>query len=86
MHLPDSTICPFVLSVGFVFLFAAALVDGVVLAGLGVLVSVVGLVGWFWPQASERIAIDGDRGDARAGGCRSPSSARSRTAGGARWC
>ena len=57
-HLPAATIFPFVLSVGFVFLFAAALVDDTVLAGLGVLVSVVGIVGWFWPQASERLAID----------------------------
>jgi cytochrome c oxidase subunit I+III len=58
VHLPAATIFPFVLSVGFTFLFAAALVDGVWLAGLGVLVSVVGVTGWFWPQASERLAID----------------------------
>ena len=57
-HLPGATIFPFVLSVGFVLLFAAALVDDIVLAGFGALVSVGGIVGWFWPQASERIAID----------------------------
>jgi cytochrome c oxidase subunit I+III len=57
-HLPATSIAPFVLAVGFVFLFAAALLDDVWLAGLGALVSVGALVGWFWPQRSERIAID----------------------------
>jgi cytochrome c oxidase subunit I+III len=80
-HLPASTIFPFVLSVGFVLLFAAALVDDLVLAGLGVSVSAAGIVGWFWPQASERVA-------SRPGaiGCRWPWWGRSRTGGGARWC
>ena len=57
VHLPSSTIFPFVLSVGFVLLFAAALLDGIVLAGLGIAVSAVGLTGWFWPQETERLAI-----------------------------
>jgi cytochrome c oxidase subunit I+III len=57
VHLPASTISPFVLSVGLVLLFAAALLDSIVLAGLGIAASVVGLAGWFWPQASERLAI-----------------------------
>jgi hypothetical protein len=66
VHLPAATIFPFVLSVGFVLLFAAALLDSLVLAGLGVLVSAAGVVGWFWPQDSERIAIR-ETGDAGAG-------------------
>jgi cytochrome c oxidase subunit I+III len=66
VHLPSSTAAPFVLSVGFVLLFAAALLDSLILAGLGVLVSALGLVGWFWPQASERLAI-AEMGEPRAG-------------------
>ena len=58
VHLPAATIFPFVLSVGFVLPVRGAPSWTSVLAGLGVLVSVVGIVGWFWPQASERLAID----------------------------
>jgi cytochrome c oxidase subunit I+III len=50
VHLPGPTIAPFALSVGFVLLFAGALVDGPWLAGLGALVSGAATVGWFWPQ------------------------------------
>ncbi len=66
VHLPSSTIFPFVLSVGFLLLFAAALLDSVTLAALGAVVSIVGVVGWFWPQASEGLAI-AERGHAGPG-------------------
>jgi cytochrome c oxidase subunit I+III len=56
-HLPRRSIWPFVLSVGFLFLFTAALLDHPWIALAGVAISAVGLGGWFWPQATETVAI-----------------------------
>ena len=56
-HLPRKSIWPFVLSVGFLLLFTAALLDHPWIALAGLAVSVVGLGGWFWPQDTETLAI-----------------------------
>jgi cytochrome c oxidase subunit I+III len=58
VHLPQPTVAPFLLSVGFLFLFAGAIVDYVSLLAVGAIVSAVALVLWFWPQRSERLAMD----------------------------
>ena len=57
-HIPGPSIAPFAMSVGFLALFAAAIVDEVpgMLAGLGVIA--VALVLWFRPQRSEAIAME----------------------------
>jgi cytochrome c oxidase subunit I+III len=57
-HIPGPSIAPFVMSCGFLVLFAAAIVDHVagMLAGLGVIA--VALVLWFRPQRSEAIAME----------------------------
>jgi cytochrome c oxidase subunit I+III len=57
VHLPGPSIWPFILAVGFVLLFSAALVDsaGLALAGGGV--TLVALAGWFRPSESETVAI-----------------------------
>jgi cytochrome c oxidase subunit I+III len=57
VHLPGPSIWPFVLAVGFVFLFAAALLDSAPLALAGGGVSLVALAGWFRPSESQRLAI-----------------------------
>jgi cytochrome c oxidase subunit I+III len=56
-HLPRRSIWPFVVSVGFLVLFTAALLEitWIALAGLGV--TAVGLGGWFWPVDTETVAI-----------------------------
>jgi cytochrome c oxidase subunit I+III len=58
VHLPARDIAPFVMSVGFVTLFAALIVDywPVVFGALGIIA--VALVLWFWPQDTETRAID----------------------------
>jgi cytochrome c oxidase subunit I+III len=58
VHIPGPTIVPFVMSVGFVGLFAAALLDSTALAIVGGVVTLAAIVGWFWPQPSERRALD----------------------------
>jgi hypothetical protein len=58
VHVPGPTIVPFVMSLGFVGLFAAALIDSTALAVLGGAITLGALVGWFWPQRSERLALD----------------------------
>ncbi len=56
-HLPRRSIWPFVLSVGFLFLFVSALLDNGPLAMFGAVVSAVGIGGWFWPIDTEGVAI-----------------------------
>ena len=56
-HLPRSSIAPFVVSVGFLLLFTAALLDHVWIAFAGAVVTAVGLIGWFWPIDTEKVAI-----------------------------
>ena len=56
-HLPDASIWPFVLSVGFTVLFVSALVEHLGLFLLSGAISVVATAGWFWPTRSEGRAI-----------------------------
>ena len=84
-HLPSSTIFPFVMSVGFAILFVAALLDGIVLAGLGIAVSAVGLtVG----PGDRRPSVSPSPRWTKVvtARCRSPWSDRCRMAGGGRSC
>ena len=60
-HLPRRSIWPFLLSVGFLCLFTAALLDHVILALIGFAISAVSLAGWHWPLDTERRAIEQDR-------------------------
>jgi cytochrome c oxidase subunit I+III len=57
VHMPASTYWPFVLSLGMLALFVAALIEDQVLFWVGVGISAVALTGWFWPQPSEALAI-----------------------------
>ncbi|HYD55033.1 MAG TPA: cbb3-type cytochrome c oxidase subunit I [Gemmatimonadaceae bacterium] len=56
-HLPRRSIWPFVVSVGFLLLFTAALLDHPWVALAGLLVTAGGLTGWFWPVDTESVAI-----------------------------
>jgi cytochrome c oxidase subunit I+III len=58
VHLPARSVWPFVLSVAFVVIFAGALVDHAGAAGIGCALAAVALVGWFWPQRTERLALE----------------------------
>ncbi|HYC31978.1 MAG TPA: cbb3-type cytochrome c oxidase subunit I, partial [Gemmatimonadales bacterium] len=57
VHMPRSSLAPFVMSVGFVALFGALIVDyvPVMLASLAVIL--VALALWFWPQRTETAAM-----------------------------
>jgi cytochrome c oxidase subunit I+III len=57
VHVPGPTIAPFVMAVGFVGLFAAALLDSLSLTVVGGLLTLAAVVAWFWPLASERRAL-----------------------------
>jgi heme/copper-type cytochrome/quinol oxidase subunit 3 len=57
VYLPGPTIWPFMLAVSFVFLFAGALIDSLPLASIGAAIAAVSLAGWFWPSASQTLAI-----------------------------
>ena len=56
VQMPGPTVVPLVVSLGIVGLLAAALVDSGALAVLGSLVTLAGIVGWFWPRRVERFA------------------------------
>jgi hypothetical protein len=56
-HLPRRSWWPFVMSVGFTILFVSALVEILWLALLGLAVTFVAIVGWFWPVDTETEAI-----------------------------
>jgi cytochrome c oxidase subunit I+III len=56
VQVPGPTVVPLVISLGIVGLLAAALVDSLALALLGSLVTLAGIVGWFWPRRVERFA------------------------------
>jgi cytochrome c oxidase subunit I+III len=66
VHLPSSTIWPFVESLAFLFLFAGALVENGWILGAGGLVALIGFVGWFAPKRTERYALEEIAVDARA--------------------
>jgi cytochrome c oxidase subunit I+III len=58
VHLPSTSIWPFVMAVAFVFLFSGALLDNAVLAVIGAGATAVALTGWFWPTRSEQRAVE----------------------------
>ena len=58
VHVPGPTIWPFAMSVGFLVLFAGALLDDLVLLGIGGVITLVCIVGWFWPSKTERAALE----------------------------
>ena len=58
VHMPRRALSPFVASVGLVTLFAGLIVDYVPVMGVGVALVVAGIIGWFWPQATERAAME----------------------------
>ena len=58
VHMPGGTIAPFLMAVGFVFVFEAALVEWRSLLVAGALICLTALAVWFWPKASERAALE----------------------------
>ena len=75
-HLPRRSIWPFVVSVGFLLLFTAALLDHKWIAIAGLAVTAFGIGGWFWPLDTETVAIretQAARDDAGPGGPERPS-------------
>ncbi len=57
-HVPGPTIFPFIMAVGFLLLFAGAIVEVWWLIAAGLLATAIALVGWFWPMDTERVAMD----------------------------
>ncbi|HET7322182.1 MAG TPA: cbb3-type cytochrome c oxidase subunit I, partial [Longimicrobiaceae bacterium] len=57
VKMPGPTIWPFVMSIGFVVIFAGALVENVWIGGAGAVTTLAALIGWFRPEASEEEAI-----------------------------
>ena len=58
IHIPGPTIFPFIMSVGFLVLFAGLIVDHYLVAGAGAAILGLSSIGWWWPRESERIAIE----------------------------
>jgi cytochrome c oxidase subunit I+III len=58
VHMPARSIAPFIMSVGFLVLFAALIVDHSTFMAAGAAIIAVALVIWFWPQASETAAME----------------------------
>ncbi len=58
VHVPSSTPWPFVMSIGFLFVFLAALLESLLALGLGAALILIALTGWFRPQATERRALE----------------------------
>jgi len=56
-HLPRRSIWPFVVSLGFLLLFTAALLEHAWVALAGLALTAFGVGGWFWPVDTEEIAI-----------------------------
>jgi cytochrome c oxidase subunit I+III len=56
-HLPRRSWWPFVMSLGFTTLFVSALIEVLWVALLGLGVTFVAVVGWFWPVDTETEAI-----------------------------
>ncbi|HEU4629074.1 MAG TPA: cytochrome c oxidase subunit I [Gemmatimonadaceae bacterium] len=57
VHVPGPTAAPFVMAVGFLLVFAAALLEHALLLAAGAVVTLVALGRWFWPQPSESRAL-----------------------------
>jgi cytochrome c oxidase subunit I+III len=58
VHMPRMSFAPVIIAVGFVFLFAGILTDETVPTAIGALLTFAGLVHWFWPQDTERKALE----------------------------
>jgi cytochrome c oxidase subunit I+III len=58
VHMPRRSFAPFIMSVGFLVLFAALIVDHVPLMAVGAGIIAVALVMWFWPQDTETAAME----------------------------
>jgi len=58
VHMPASSLAPFTMSVGFLTLFAALIVDHKTIMAIGAIIITVALVMWFWPQATETAAME----------------------------
>jgi cytochrome c oxidase subunit I+III len=58
VHMPRRAISPFIASVGLVTLFAGLIVDYMPVIWSGVALVVIGTIGWFWPQGTERTAME----------------------------
>ena len=56
-HLPRRSWWPFVMSLGFTTLFVSALLEIGWIAWIGLAVTLAAIVGWFWPQETETVAI-----------------------------
>ena len=58
VHMPRRSFAPFVMSVGFLVLFAALIVDHTTFMAVGAGLIAVALVMWFWPQDTETAAME----------------------------
>jgi cytochrome c oxidase subunit I+III len=58
VHMPARSLAPFTMSVGFLVLFAALIVDHVISMAVGAAIIAVALVLWYWPQATETAAME----------------------------
>jgi cytochrome c oxidase subunit I+III len=58
VHMPARSLAPFTMSVGFLVLFAALIVDHTTFMAAGAGIIAVALVMWFWPQATETAAME----------------------------
>jgi cytochrome c oxidase subunit I+III len=56
-HVPGPTIAPFLMAVAFLAIFAAALIEDMILLAIGGALAAVALVLWFRPQDSEALAL-----------------------------
>ena len=65
VQVPGPTIVPLIVSLGIVGLLAAALIDSAGIAIVATAVTLAGVVSWFWPRRSERLAQE-DLGAHRA--------------------
>ncbi|MDQ2670212.1 MAG: cytochrome c oxidase subunit I, partial [Gemmatimonadota bacterium] len=66
-HLPRRSIWPFIVAVGFLLLFSAALLEFTWIALAGLAVTGLGIIGWFWPLDTETIAIREAEGGSEMG-------------------
>jgi heme/copper-type cytochrome/quinol oxidase subunit 3 len=62
VHMPRRSFAPFVMSFGFLVLFAALIVDHPTFMATGAGIIAVALVMWFWPQSTETAAMEEMRG------------------------
>ena len=58
VHMPGPTIWPLIMAIGFLFLFAAALLHNMVTFVIGAVLTAVSIGGWFFPRSSEQRAIE----------------------------